>query len=1178
MKILKLKFKNIHSLKGENEIDFTKSPLADVGIFAITGSTGSGKSTLLDIITLALYSRTPRMGLLSKSSVSNFGSIITRNTTDCYAEIEYEVLSVKYRSRWSISYARTGNLRDYEMELANISKDEIIEAHKKSLIPDLNSKIIGLNYDQFVKSIVLSQGEFAKFLQAKPDERGDLLEKITGTEIYRQIGQAAFNRKKEEEDKLLSIKIVLDSIDLIEENTVKELVANKTQNEKDVLNLDKNILEWNKLFQIKQKIIDLEKQKNEFLKKQQQIENEFYTNKNDFIKLYKHEKLIDLKTDIYELKNLYKTIGNLQYKYKTTENEIDNLQKNKNKSNLQLEDYVEIKNKLSDEQKILEPIIKQVRLLETEKQSKNDLILELRKKFDTQVKDYKASETLLAKVEAEIKNAKSEKENLENWITNNLILIDLDKDLFVLKDKVKNYINFTQNFKTLISKNKFAQKYKNDKWSNNLNDCKLEIEKSNYLIAEISGKLDYKEQNIPSLTEEKDLLGADYNVIKDKIDLSKRYKLASEKLVEYENEESQFEIDLEKNIIKKSNTQNELEIIEFKVVEFKARNERQQLENKYKDDRLKLKQDEKCFLCGSTNHPFVKNYVSELEQSKKDLQNIENQQKQLLKEFQKIDINITKTQTEIKLLIKNIEQKKLEIFNYKIKFKENNKWNIEISNIKQIETYKDAIIIDGKKIAKQLKLLNSLISEKNKKREFDNLFEKITNIVEAKSNIDNSLEKYSLFYDENIDVNLTLKKLSEISVKFINATAQNEILKNEISINLKLEEEKMNVLAKLKSELEEQKEKLDLVKLEKDKINAEIINLLPNKTPEQAEKELQRKIKSNENQISESKINIAKIESNLASNSHNKSETENEISRKIIKRKTSEQKLLPIFKNQGYQTVDEAASNILQAKEVDKIKSKKEELNNSKISINQSIKDKNEDIEKSKINDNSEIEFFDLDQQIEVAKKTRQEKNRTIGNVENKLSENNIKKLKLKDLSEKYEQQNKEFIRWNTLNELIGDSQGKKFSRFAQELTLMELIGLSNRHLTKLNKRYLLKKSENLLKDNLIVIDRFIANSERSVQTLSGGETFLLSLSLALGLSDLASKNTKIESLFIDEGFGTLDQETLDKSLETLENLQTQTNRTIGIISHVQAIKERITTQIELIKVSSGGSQIVIKN
>ena len=165
--------------------------------------------------------------------------------------------------------------------------------------------------------------------------------------------------------------------------------------------------------------------------------------------------------------------------------------------------------------------------------------------------------------------------------------------------------------------------------------------------------------------------------------------------------------------------------------------------------------------------------------------------------------------------------------------------------------------------------------------------------------------------------------------------------------------------------------------------------------------------------------------------------------------------------------------------------------------------------------------------------------------------------------------------KWQLLNEYIGDATGNKFSTFAQNLTLSNLIGLANRRLKNLSDRYILDKPKDDT-DSLFVIDTYQGNSLRAVNTLSGGETFTLSLALALALSDLASQNVKIESLFIDEGFGTLDPDTLDMALNTLEKLQAESNKTIGIISHVELLKERITTQVRLKKDANGFSTIEV--
>jgi exonuclease SbcC len=175
-------------------------------------------------------------------------------------------------------------------------------------------------------------------------------------------------------------------------------------------------------------------------------------------------------------------------------------------------------------------------------------------------------------------------------------------------------------------------------------------------------------------------------------------------------------------------------------------------------------------------------------------------------------------------------------------------------------------------------------------------------------------------------------------------------------------------------------------------------------------------------------------------------------------------------------------------------------------------------------------------------------------------------------LLQKTEEESK---KWIILDDLIGDSTGNKYSKFAQNLSLKHLINLANKRLTKLTDRYLLASSD--IETDLTIIDLYQGSVQRSVKTLSGGESFIVSLAMALSLSDMASKNVKLESLFIDEGFGSLDAETLETALETLERLQSESNRMIGIISHVDSLKERITTQIRVKKSNQGYSLIEVK-
>lgn len=194
MKILKIELRNIASLKGDHTVDFTQNPLNHAGLFLISGPTGSGKSTLLDAICLAIYNRMPRLGKVSKNELLSSGSVITRHTSDALARVTYSCTAGVFSSQWQISTNSRGNLNDYQLELFNAMGQSM--GLKKSEVPLENERLIGLDYEQFTRAVVLAQGEFAQFLKSDEKTRAALLEKITGERIYRELGKAAYERAK----------------------------------------------------------------------------------------------------------------------------------------------------------------------------------------------------------------------------------------------------------------------------------------------------------------------------------------------------------------------------------------------------------------------------------------------------------------------------------------------------------------------------------------------------------------------------------------------------------------------------------------------------------------------------------------------------------------------------------------------------------------------------------------------------------------------------------------------------------------------------------------------------------------------------------------------------------------------------------------------------------------------
>ena len=214
----------------------------------------------------------------------------------------------------------------------------------------------------------------------------------------------------------------------------------------------------------------------------------------------------------------------------------------------------------------------------------------------------------------------------------------------------------------------------------------------------------------------------------------------------------------------------------------------------------------------------------------------------------------------------------------------------------------------------------------------------------------------------------------------------------------------------------------------------------------------------------------------------------------------------------------------------------------------------------------------ELEPQFKEVEESLKELRDAVAGLKHKLNENTAAKERIKEKQSAIETQKKECHRWEKLHGLIGSADGKKYRNFAQGLTFELMVSHANRQLEKMTDRYLLIRDEQQPLE-LNVVDNYQAGEIRSTKNLSGGESFIVSLTLALGLSKMASRKVRVDSLFLDEGFGTLDEEALETALETLSGLQ-QDGKLIGIISHVSALKERISTQINITPVSGGRSSL----
>jgi DNA repair protein SbcC/Rad50 len=289
-----------------------------------------------------------------------------------------------------------------------------------------------------------------------------------------------------------------------------------------------------------------------------------------------------------------------------------------------------------------------------------------------------------------------------------------------------------------------------------------------------------------------------------------------------------------------------------------------------------------------------------------------------------------------------------------------------------------------------------------------------------------------------------------------------------------------------------------------------------------------------------------------------------------------ELEIIPSLKEKGFSDLDSVKSGMIDESIYHDLNERQNKIK-TELSTSRSLLDADKvSLSKESEKDDPTFELKWADEKIQMLKSELETIEKNLDDVKVAIRTDQQHRDELKKGDEEMLQTKNKMRPWELLNGLIGDSTGNKFNEFAQKLTLQHLLRYANNRLVKLHSRYELSMPEEDEDDDLVVLDTHMGSERRSVKTLSGGETFVISLALALGLSDLASRDIRIDSLFVDEGFGTLDADTLEQSISTLEQLQAESNKMVGIISHVESLKERIYTQVRLDKQSSGYSSLSI--
>lgn len=1123
MKLLKLELLNLASLdkKGGEVIDFEGGALKDSTIFSIVGSTGSGKSTILDAICLALYNRAPRYpkdGRQNARKIEIYGkgdddedyrlaptdsrNILSRGKKDGYSKLTFMANDGSiYRAEWSVHF----NVKRYDNAITSLYKITMGSGTVHEEEKDWKSipQIIGLGYEQFLRTVLIAQGSFANFLNAKEDERFELLEKLIGCEeLYSNVVDQ-IRRKKEE---------TADAYNL--------LAANSSACQKD-------ILDGQELEELKGKIADLQ---DEQTKVREEIANTvksltWYDRQDKYLEdISKYEKvLLTSGQKMEEMVPLVEKLALHDATLEAVQMHRDNytIQLNINKLNSEIvamdSEMAARNTKLSEQElelieanealrqavgelEMWKPHIDKARSMMGELSA---LIRELQQKAKTKetaeislkasIKEVEDNKLAIAKAEDNLKMSAERLASLDAAIASQGAL--LDKELSEIRQ-----LYITEN-------EKIAQ----------LNpDC---LQKAKSLAEQRLYDLRNAIRIRSGITENIDAIKSNNSMAEE---LTRRNLALDEELQK---------LDIEALGQKLQTLRNSYTLI---------------TSEDWKMHRSKLAENQPCPLCGATHHPYadgaafapVVNELYSLIVS--ETQELERQSK--LKD----DFSREKSNNEGQITFLRGQNRKLDdsvsklVSEWKAISQRYSDWPQEGEELEQMleafirecKSADEALAEYNRFDASVKKLRKTLDIKEKEKQDFDAAAKIEHDKAQSFRNAAETAFKTECGKTDNLVKQLEDKKLylDATARELVSAKAEVEMKQNAIRDEIgdnKLEELERNINGKVQKTGEIVNAHTQVIV----KMKEEIQELVGKLTTTRLSREGMRR------SFDENVLRLERWLDEYNASHFDKPLNINDI-RLIAAESLDWDSLRKEIKNV------ENAHIIAQAT-----------LNNEKTACRQHQQNKPAESKEILSDRKANLENWSNAQLVNAQAILQRHENavKSLGSMVQKIEDAKLKREA-----------------WEKIMKAIGGNDGKKLRKIAQCYTLRFLIEHANEQIRRFNSRYELIQVKNSL--GIRIIDHDRADDVRDTTSLSGGETFIVSLGLALGLSALSSRNISFENLFIDEGFGTLDPDTLATVIDSLAMLQSSQGKKVGVISHTDTMSERITTQIRIIKNGNSGS------
>ncbi|MBB5021371.1 AAA family ATPase [Desulfurispira natronophila] len=1219
MKILKVRFQNLNSLTGQWEIDLSDPSYSADGIFAITGPTGAGKSTILDAICLALYGCTPRLNKITKST----NEIMSRHTGECYAEVTFEAQQKRYRCHWSQHRARkkaSGELQAPKHEIAHADTGEVLETKLRE-VADKIEKATGMDYERFTRSMLLAQGGFAAFLQAPPDERAPILEQITGTEIYSHISKRVHERRSEERKELDVLQAEIAGMQILSAEEEQHLTASLQGMSQQEVEAGKLAAKHRTAIHWLEGIGRLESTR----KSLQQHKSSLQEKKEAFAP---QQNRLQLAQQALEFGPVYTRLDELR-KAQTHDDtslnlcrkEHPDLVEKKKRADEAFRVTREKHTQAKDEQLRTQPLINQAREL--------DVIIAQNTQAAEETQKTIAS---LNKQKIDLESSQSKDiEQLEAYRKQLQELLDQMKSSQKDAELVEQLAGLSSRFDHLKSLHEQhgTKQLEIKESKKQVQVAQSTARQAHHYLQQEQKKLEDQQQKLTTTEHEYQLLlnGQDLNRLRQRetaLRMQEHSLIRARELVatahqlhreltdlqrqstEMEHKVKKQQGEFQEAERRQSDLEKEIALLEENLSLLKR------IES-LEEARKSLKDGEPCALCGSKDHPFASGNIPTPNKAEQELKLARQSKKKLDKDVSVLATQLAELQKDQQYNQRQQDQCTAKIEEGKRHFGEyRQKISTKIHSAFEDQQLAGELLGIQEEYEKELKQLvaqlehaamlekslvqlrqahqkiSELLSKANQDwNEARHIQEKAESTLQRLQSEESTLhvlydeyftslqkdvEQYGVTLLSMDSVDATKNQLTIRRNNWLDSTRRQQLLDKSI---LELEKDirhRQSVIEEKTQECSRNQEVLSGIVTNRDSLRIKRQELLGSKVPDEEEKRLATLLEKSDIDLEKCRQAQNKAHQDLNNLETKIQELEKSASVRMPQISATLQEFTSCIESAGFANEEAFLAACLPEVERSQLIQQAKELSDEEASLQARERENarllKEEHEKALCTEPLE----ELQAKLNQVQEKQKELQLDIGKIKQKINDNNYTKERQAQRIQLIEAKKLVYDRWSMLHDLIGSADGKKFRNFAQGLTFEMMIGHANRQLERMSDRYLLVRdlTEPL---ELNVIDNYQAGEVRSTKNLSGGESFIVSLSLALGLSSMASQNVRVDSLFLDEGFGTLDEDALETALETLGSLQ-HDGKIIGVISHVATLKERIGTQIQVTPQTGGRSSI----